>query len=165
MDIHFEGCRFELRIWFQTEGSFNMVKNNLNIARRFEPASYWVVPDVTTELQDSIRILTNTTYLIKTIVIVLLARPAFNNSSAGQSKWAAIFPQKATTTVCIGFCINPSSKRPSISLRIFPCTVIWAWGFSQKFSLNMWVNLYSLLVHRASTDQVRSSRYIDIFGL
>ena len=26
-----------------------------------------------------------------------------------QSQWAAIFPQKATTTVCLGFCFHPSS--------------------------------------------------------
>ena len=37
---------------------------------------------------------------------MLLARPAFINSSATQSQWAAIFPQKATTTVCLGFCLH-----------------------------------------------------------
>ena len=36
----------------------------------------------------------------------------FINSSAtrlNRSMWVAIFPQKATTTVCLGFFINPSS--------------------------------------------------------
>ena len=35
--------------------------------------------------------------------------PPLINSSATQSQWAAIFPQKATTTVCLAFCINSSS--------------------------------------------------------
>ena len=29
--------------------------------------------------------------------------------SINRSLWVTIFPQKATTTVCLGFCINPSS--------------------------------------------------------
>ena len=40
---------------------------------------------------------------------MLLAWPAFINTSATQSQWAAIFRQKATTTVCLGFYINSSS--------------------------------------------------------
>ena len=45
-------------------------------------------------------------------VTVLLAWPAFINSSAPQSYWAAISPppqKKATTTVSLAFCINPSA--------------------------------------------------------
>ena len=33
--------------------------------------------------------------------------------SLNRSMWVAIFPQKATTTVCLGFCINPSSTYDS----------------------------------------------------
>ena len=34
-----------------------------------------------------------------------------------RSMWAAIFPQKATTTVCLGFCINPSSMVHGIHIQ------------------------------------------------
>ena len=59
---------------------------------RFESATFRVhVDNATTELQDSINIRTNTTYLINTYT-VLLARPAFINLSASQSQGAAISP-------------------------------------------------------------------------
>ena len=35
-----------------------------------------------------------------------------------RSMWVAIFPQKATMTVCLGFFINPSSMFVSLSLLI-----------------------------------------------
>ena len=97
------------------EGWTKMVKKtilkNLKVSSRFKTVSFRVVVlDATTELQDSKQILSNTTtYLIKTFVTVLLAQPAFINSSATQCKWAVIFPQKAMTTVCLAVCINPSS--------------------------------------------------------
>ena len=85
---------------------------------RFQQASFRVnVHDATTELPDSIQNLSNTTDLINTYVTEILALPAFINSSATQSRWAAIFPQKATTTVCVGFCINPSTMVPDENMR------------------------------------------------
>ena len=33
--------------------------------------------------------------------------------SLNRSMWVAIFPQKATTTVCLGFSLHPSSLEPT----------------------------------------------------
>ena len=62
----------------------------------------------TTELPEQIQYDNNTAVLIKTHATVLLARPIFINLSATQFQWAAIFPQKATMTVCLGLCFHPS---------------------------------------------------------
>ena len=109
-----------------------------NVSSRFEPASFRVVVQCpgcyhTTELQGGILKLSNTTYLIKTIVAVLLllARPAFNNSSASQSKWVGIFPQWTTTTFCLAFCINPSSMMYVQNLTIFLSIL--------SIHLNVWI--------------------------
>ena len=41
--------------------------------------------------------------------------------SLNRSMWVAIFPQKATTTVCLGFCINPSSMCIILKTNTFAC--------------------------------------------
>ena len=63
------------------------------------------VQDATTELPvpDRVKNLSNTTgtVLVKTYETIALARSAFINSSATQSWWAAIFPQKSTMTFAL----------------------------------------------------------------
>ena len=61
----------------------------------------------------SITNLGNSPYLIKLRTHVT-GSAAFINSSATQSKWAAISPKKATKTVCLGFCINPFSMHGGV---------------------------------------------------
>ena len=53
------------------------------------------VQEATTELPDSVKLLSNTTILIKTYVSVLLARPALINSSATQSFGGGHFPPES----------------------------------------------------------------------
>ena len=56
-------------------------------------------------------------YIIKYVMykypLTILTLPAFYQfvcyTVLNRSMWVAIFPQKATTTVCLGFFINPSS--------------------------------------------------------
>ena len=52
------------------------------------------VDDATTELQGSVNMRSNTTVFNNTHYNILLAQPAFINSSATQSQGATIFPQK-----------------------------------------------------------------------
>ena len=83
---------------------------NLRISKGFEPASFSVNGfNATSELPGRVQTVNNSALLIKTHVTVLLDRPAFINWSATQSQWAAIFPKKATTTVCLGFYLHTNS--------------------------------------------------------
>ena len=71
-------------------GAFKMVKISMTffyfLWQILTPVSFRVdVQDATTELQDSIKYKSNTIYLIRTYVTVLLARPSFINSSATHS--------------------------------------------------------------------------------
>ena len=84
-----------------------------------------------------------TALLIKIHITVLLARPAFINS------WAAIFPQKATTTVCLGFCFHPSSMTRTVYITTVctctQCTVSWVRrrGENNYIDLSLFVLLYN----------------------
>ena len=40
------------------------------------------------------------------------------SANINRSMWVAIFPQKATTTVCLGFFINPSSMIQTTELKM-----------------------------------------------
>ena len=109
-----------------------------NVSSRFEAVSFRVVlQDATTELQHSAQVLSYTTiYLIKAFITVLLAQPFFIHSSATQSKWAAFFPPKATTTVCLAFCINPCSTLYS---------TVWSSVLSARGKVPLILAMHSLL--------------------
>ena len=76
---------------------------SLQFFSRFESVSFRAaVQDVTIELQDSKYIMrNNTNYLIKTNVTVILAHPPLNQFVCYTMLVTAIFPPKATTTVCL----------------------------------------------------------------
>ena len=82
----------------------------------------------------------------------IIVQPAFINSSATQSQWAAIFPQKATTTVCLGFCFHPSSmtvmNRPAQNYL----SPVMLWLQFTCESLNKY--RYALLVSKIFTSEV-----------
>ena len=91
---------------------FESIRNGKNIisSSRFQPASFRLnVHDDTYNWGTRHRQFTKfniTAVVIKTFVTAILA---CINSSAKQSQWAAIFSQKATTTVCHGLCHHPYS--------------------------------------------------------
>ena len=84
---------------------YNMVKISIFLADSNQFPSDWMSMMLPLSYQTVYK-LNNTTVVIKTFVTVILA---FINSYAAQSQWAAIFLQKATTTVSLGFCLHPYS--------------------------------------------------------
>ena len=91
----------------------------------FEPAPFRVttVYDATTELPDQVHCLFNqiTCYCMYYWPGQPLSFRLLHN------QWAVIFPQKATTTVCLGFCFHPYSMRKRQPKLSYNWRISWVW--------------------------------------